>query len=104
MSFSLEQTFKDMLEAAKRVFAEEWPMVKDNMKRVLDDEKEALKEIAEARLRDEIDDEELEEQLKDEKEAFQAGLSMVRVSTKATIQRAIDAASEVFWNAVKAAI
>ncbi len=104
MSFNIEQTLKDMLNAAKGVFAEEWPMIKDDMKRVLEDEKNALWDIAEARLRGEINDEELEEQLKDEKEAFQAGLSMVRASTKATIQRAIDAVSKVFWSAVKAAV
>lgn len=104
MSFDLNQTFKDMLSAAKVVFADEWSAVKDDMKRVLNDEKEALKDIAEARIRGEINDEELEEQLKDEKEAFEAGLSMVRASSKATIQRALNAASEVFWNAVRAAI
>lgn len=104
MSFNIEQTLKDMLNAAKGVFAEEWPMIKDDMKRVLEDEKNALLDIAEARLRGEINDEELEEQLEDEKEAFQAGLSMVRASTKATIQRAIDAVSKVFWSAVKAAV
>lgn len=104
MSFNLEQTLKDMLNAAKGVFAEEWPMIKDDMKRVLEDEKNALRDIAEARLRCEINDEELEEQLKDEKEAFQAGLSMVSASTKATIQRAIDDVSKVFWSAVKTAV
>ncbi len=103
MSFDLEKTLTGMLDAAKAVFAEEWPKVKDDMKRVLEDEKEALKDIAEARLKGDINDTELEEQLKDEKEAFEAGLSMVRASTKATIQRAIDSASEVFWEAIKAA-
>lgn len=104
MSFDLNKTLEDMLAAAKAVFADEWPNVKDDMQRVLNDEKEALKDIAEARIRGEINDEELEEQLKDEKEAFEAGLSMARASTKATMQHALNAASEVFWNAVRAAI
>ncbi|MBL6996652.1 hypothetical protein [Desulfobacula sp.] len=104
MSFNIEQTITGMLDAAKGVFAGEWPMIKDDMKRVLEDEKNALRDIAEARLRGDINDEELEEQLKDEKVAFQAGLSMVSASTKATIQRAIDAVSDVFWTAVKTAI
>jgi hypothetical protein len=104
MSFDLNKTLEDMLAAAKAVFGDEWPDAKDDMQRVLNDEKEALKNIAEARIRGEINDEELEEQLKDEKEAFEAGLSMVSASTKATIQHALNAASEVFWNAVRAAI
>ncbi len=104
MSFDLNKTLEDMLAAAKEVFADEWPNVKDDMQRVLNDEKEALKDIAEARIRGEINDEELEEQLKDEKEAFEAGLSMVSASSKAKIQHALNAASEVFWNAVRAAI
>ena len=104
MSFDLNKTLEDMLAATKAVFADEWPNVKDDMQRVLNDEKEALKDIAEARIRGEINDEELEEQLKDEKEAFEAGLSMVSASSKAKIQHALNAASEVFWNAVRAAI
>lgn len=104
MSFDLNKTLEDMLAAAKAVFADEWPDAKDDMQRVLNDEKEALKDIAEARIRGEINDEELEEQLKDEKEAFEAGLSMVSASSKAKIQHALNAASEVFWNAVRAAI
>ncbi len=103
MSFDLEQTLKDMLEAAKAVFAAEWPRVKDDMKRVLNDQKEALAKIAEACRSDAINDQEFEEQLEDEKEAFEAGLSMARASAKATTQRAIDAAMAVFRNAVKAA-
>ena len=104
MSFNIEQTLSSMLDAAKGVFAEEWPKVKDDMKRVLEDQKDALKDIAEARLKDEINDEELKEQLEREKVAFQTGLKMVTVTTKATIQKAIDAASNVFWAAVKTAI
>ncbi len=104
MSFDIEQTLEDMLAAAKGVFAGEWSQVRDDMELVLEDEKMALVDIAEARFRGEINDEELQEQLNDEKEAFQAGLSMVQASTKATIQHAIDAASDVFWNAVRAAI
>ena len=61
MSFDLEQTLKDMLDSARGVFADEWPMVKDDMERVFNDEREALRDIADARLRNEIDDEETEE-------------------------------------------
>ena len=46
----------------------------------------------------------MKEQLQDEKQAFAAGPSMVRASTKATVQPVIDAASDAFWNAVKTAI
>ena len=48
MSFDLNKTLEDMLAAAKAVFADEWPDVKDDMQRVLNDEKEALKDISEA--------------------------------------------------------
>ncbi len=104
MSFDLEKTLKEMLSAAKTVVADEWPAVKKDMKKVLNDEKEALKGIAEARTRGEITDDEFNEQMEDEKEALEAGLSMVKASRKATLQRAINAASNAFMNAVRAAI
>lgn len=102
MSLDIEQIVKGMLEAAGEVLGDEGPKLRDELKKVLEEQKEALKEIAEARLRDEINDDDLRNQLEDEKEAFEAGLSMVKAVSKATIQKALNAALEIFWNAIKA--
>ena len=104
MAFDLEKTITDMLGAVQGVVADEWPRVQGDMERVLADEREALNDIAQARLNGDIDDEELVEQLADEKEAFTAGLAMVRATSKAAVQKAVDAATSVFFNAVRAAL
>ena len=104
MSFDFGKTLADMLDAAKKVSADEWPAIQDDVQRVFRDQEEALKDIAKARIRGDIDDDDLKRQLEDEKEALAAGLAMVRSTRKSTIQRVLNAAVEVFWTAVRAAL
>ncbi len=80
------------------------PKAKDAMESVLKEEAGALKSIAEARIRGDIDDDELESQLEDEKATLEAGLAMVAVVAKVSLQNAVNAAINVFWKAVKGAI
>lgn len=104
MSFDIDQTFKDMLGAAKAIFESEWPKAKDAVEQVLNDEREALQNIAVERLKGNITEEDFKSHLEKEKLALEAGLSMLTVIAKATIQKAVNAAIEVFWKAVKAAV
>ncbi len=104
MSFNVETVLKDMLGAAAEVLKGEWPKAKDAMESVLKEEAGALKSIAEARIRGDIDDDELESQLEDEKATLEAGLAMVAVVAKVSLQNAVNAAINVFWKAVKGAI
>lgn len=104
MSFNIEQTLKDMLKSVADVLGDEGPEVTDALEQVLRDEKEALQEIAEALIKGEISDDDLKDQLEDEKEAFKAGLSMVEAVSKATLQNAINAGIDTFWKAVRVAL
>lgn len=104
MQFDLDRTLKDMVAAAARVFKKESKTVRKAAERVLHDRREALEAIAAARLENEIDDEELEIQLRDEKLAFETGMSMVRALTKASIQKAASAAFAVLTKAIRAAL
>ena len=104
MPFNAEQTEKQMLESVKAALGDEWPKIKDSMKQVLKDEREALDRIAAARISGKITDDDLKSQLEDEKEAFAAGLSMVKAVGKAATQKAVNAALDTFWKAVMAAV
>jgi hypothetical protein len=104
MAFDADQLVKGMMGAAQTSFGEDWPKAKDALARVLADEKEALKDIAEARINGDINAEDMESQLADEKLAFEAGMAMVQVRTKKTIENAINAAMAVLKGAIEAAL
>lgn len=104
MALDLDLTLKDMAAAAARVFKKESKKVGKAAERVLQDRRQALEAIAAARLANEIDDEEMEIQLVDEKLAFQTGMLMVRALTKASVQKAANAAFAALTKAIKAAL
>lgn len=102
MGLKIDNVIKDMLSAAESIIAEEWPKVKDVMEKVLADEKDALQRLTDLRLSGAIDEEEFKDQLESERETFEAGVAMVRVQSKLSIQRAVNAAIGAFEKAVRA--
>jgi len=104
MAFDIGAVLQDMLNAATHVLSDEGPRVQGALGEVLQDQKAALQAIAEARLSGEITAEEALRQLEDEKATFEAGLAMVSAVGKAALQRAINAALDVFWKAVTSAV
>ncbi len=71
---------------------------------MLKDEKDALQDIADARLRGEINDDELKSQLDDEQKTLEAALLVCQIKAKAMVQKAVNAAAKVFTGAVGAAL
>jgi hypothetical protein len=104
MSFDIEAVLGDMLDAVKGSVDADWDDVKGYAKQVFENQKEALKVLAEQRLRGELSDEELESELEDEKDTLEAELKAIQVMTKAMAQRAANAAVDVFFNAIRAAL
>jgi hypothetical protein len=104
MSFNLDTTLNDMASAISGVISDEWSGVKECVKKALEDEKDALAGIVEARLGGEIDDEDMKSHLEDEKVALEAALLACQVKAKIMAQNAVNAAIEVLMNAVKAAL
>ena len=104
MAFNLEATLGDMLDAAKDVVAGEWPKIKDCAKEALEEQEEALKEIAAARLRGDLNEEEMQSELEDEEKTFQAALLACKVKAKATAQEAANAAFKVLEQAIRAVV
>lgn len=104
MPFDLDATLKAMAKAAMGVFKSETGKVRAAVKEVLEDRRQALKDIADARLRGELDDREVEIQLRDEKLAFETGMAMVKALSKASIQKASNAAFGVLMKAIGMAL
>lgn len=104
MAFDMNMVAKEMLAAAEGVFSEDWPKVKAGMEQVLADEQEALAQIANAFRSGGLSEAEFQEQLESEREVLAAGMAMVRVGSKATIQRAVNAALGVLTAAIKAVV
>jgi hypothetical protein len=104
LAFDMETVAKEMLTAAEGVFSEDWPKVKAGMEQVLADEQEALAQIAKAFRSGGLSEAEFQEQLDSEREVLAAGMAMVSVGSKATIQRAVNAALGVLGEAVRAVV
>jgi hypothetical protein len=104
MAFDIDRTIKDMGSAAAAVLAGEAPKVKDCLNKALQDEKEALQAIADARIAGEITAAEMKLQIADEREALKATLLVCKVKGKVAAQKAANAALKVLQDAVRVAL
>ena len=104
MSFDIDLVLGDMLSAMKDSVDADWDDIKGYAKQVLENEKEALADLAEQRIRGEITEEELQSELEDEKDTVEAEMKAIQVITKAMAQRAANAAIDVLFKAIKAAL
>ena len=104
MAFDIDQTISDMASAISGVITDEWPAVKECVEKALDDEKEALLDIAQARINNEITDDDVKSNLEDEKVVLEAALLACQVKAKVMAQNAVNAAINVLKTAIKAAL
>lgn len=104
MSFNIEEVLKDMADAISNAVKEGTGDIKASSKEILDSEKESLKELGEAKLRGDINQEVFDREIEREKKVVEAELLTIKIMTKALAQKAVNAAIDVFVKAVKAAI
>ncbi len=104
MSFDINKTGAEMVEAMVNVLAGKWPNIKETVQTIMTNEQETLSAIAEARINGDIDDEEMKDKLKQEKEVLKIGLLAVAIGGKKAVQDAVNAALNIFWKAVQAAL
>jgi hypothetical protein len=104
MAFDMDKTLGDMKDAMAAVIAADWPKVRTCTEKALKEEASALKDIAEARITGEIDDEEMQSEIEDEKEVLKAALLACKVKAKVMAQKAANAAAEVLHAAIKTAL
>jgi hypothetical protein len=104
MSFNIDTTIEDMVTAVKGIVDEDKDKIKGYARQIFDEEKQTLNQLALLRVSGQITDEELQSELEDEKDTVQAQLLALKVLNKATAQRAANAALDVLYQAVIAAL
>lgn len=104
MSFSIDEVLKDMAIAMKDSVREDVGDISEYAKQILENEKESLEELGSARLSGEIDDEVFDREIKREKTVVETELLTIQIMTKAQAQKAVNAAIDVFVQAIKVAL
>lgn len=104
MTFDIDETIDGMVAAISGVISGDLAGVKDCIEKALAEEKEALSDIAIARINDDITDEDMEAHLEDEKVALEAALLVCKVKAKVMAQKAANAAIDVLKEAISAAL
>jgi len=104
MSFDIEATIKSMLEAMKGVVGDNWKDVGSYAGQILQNKKEVFRQLVEEKLRGDITEDEFASELEDEKDTFEAELDALNVLKKAMIQKAVNAALDVLYKAIKMAL
>jgi hypothetical protein len=104
MSFDIGAVLGDMADAVRNAVSDDSGKVGEYAKRVMENEREALEELAQAGLSGEISEDEFNEEVEREKKVIEAGLLTLEIMTKAMAQKAVNSAIDVFVKAVKLAI
>ena len=104
MSFNIDTTLEDMAAAVKAIVVKDRNKIKGYAKQIFDEEKQTLNQIALLRLSGQITDEEFQSEIEDEKDTVRAQLLALKVLNKATAQKAANAALNVLYKAVIAAL
>ena len=104
MAFKIGEVLNDMAAAAAKVLGSDWPKAGACLKIALRNERDALKDIAQARIDKKITNAEMREQLADEKETVKAALLTCEVIGKVAAQKAVNAAVRVLVDAIRAAV
>ena len=104
MSLNIGEVLKDMADAMKDSVREDVGDISEYAKQILENKKESLEELGAARLSGEIDDEIFDREINREKTVVETELLTIQIMTKAQAQKAVNAAIDVFVQAVKVAL
>jgi len=104
MSFDFEDTFKSMVNAERTELLEDTEQIRNQMKQILEDEKDRLKLIAAIKLDPTATDAEFNAALENEKDVLENAALALEIQVRATAQQAINAAINVLNTALNTAI
>ena len=104
MACDIGVVLKDMANAAKGIIAGDWPGVQNCVQQSLKDQEDDLKDIAAARIKGDITDDDLKSQLEDQKGVLEAALLVCKIKGKKMAQDAVNAAFAVLEKAIMAAL
>lgn len=104
MAFDIDQVVDDMVAAVAGEVKEGWADVQQCVRDAFQREKQALADIAQARIAGAIDDDEAKSQIDDEKDVLEAELLVCQIKAKVSAQQAVNAAIKVLNNAIGEAL
>jgi len=104
MSFDFQTTFKSMVDAAQTELLEDTEQIRNQMKQILEDEKDRLKLIAAIKLDPTATEAEFDVALENEKDVLKNAALALEIQVRATAQQAINAAINVLNTALNTAI
>jgi hypothetical protein len=104
MNFDVNKVVADMLSAIKGTVEGNWKKVESTAKQFMQNRKESLELLIQLRLDGDIDQDEFDSRIEDEKLVIEAELNALEVLSKAIAQNAANAAIDILGKAVKAAI
>lgn len=104
MSFDIELVLRDMVSAINDSVEDDVGDIKEYADTIVNNEKESLKELGEAKISGQISEEVFDREIEREKTVVETELLTIRLMTEAAAQKAVNAAIDVFVAAVKAAI
>ncbi len=104
MSIDISKTFSDMAQVAGQSIEEGGAAVGSGITEVLNNNKQSLAELAQARVDSEINDEDFANELAREKLIVEAEMIALEIASKAAVQKAVNGAMDVLTKAVAAAI
>ncbi len=103
-AFDIKATLSEMLDAMKGETHKGWKKIKYVAEQFAASNKERLQLIAELRISGEMDDKAFAKAMKDEKQMLEAQMNAISVIGEAVVQRAVNAAFDIFYKAVLAVI
>ena len=104
MKFNINEILAQMADAIKGVVEENWSAIVSTVNQFLQNRKERLELLASLRISGEISQKRFESRLQDEKLIAEAEFHAIAVISKATAQKAANAAFNVLADSVKTAI
>ena len=104
MSFDLSSVFNDMAKSAANVLGDEAGTAGQDVLKVLQNNKDAIAELVEARTSGDINEEEFESELGRERLVLEAELISLEIMAKSAVQKAMNAAMDTLKSALMATI
>lgn len=104
MSFNSGKTFKEMLAAAGEIAGERWPDFSAAMEQALEQERDALRELASEWMRSGLSDKELDAKLQQFQQRFSTFVAKQNQVEPELLERTVQAALNSYWKSLMEAL
>jgi hypothetical protein len=102
--FDIKETCTKMLGAVKQETGNGWKKIKEVAENFASANEERLKMIADLRISGELNHEDFLKRIEDDKLVLEAQMNALKVIAEAMVQKAVNAAFEIFQKAVMAVL